>query len=98
MNLLAKVTVKYVGPFRWATGKNEDVLEVSTPAEVSHLLETIFVPFESLKSAIDKGTASDLKQIMIVLVNGIEIGLLSGLRTPLSEGDTVTLIPTAHGG
>ena len=35
---------------------------------------------------------------ILILVNGVEASVLEGLRSRLSDGDTVTLIPVSHGG
>lgn len=34
----------------------------------------------------------------LIIVNGVEIGNLQGLETPLVEGSDVVLVPIAHGG
>ena len=34
----------------------------------------------------------------LILVNGVEIGVLRGLETTLSEGDDVVVLPVSHGG
>ncbi|HDO42088.1 MAG TPA: hypothetical protein ENH03_04220, partial [Candidatus Bathyarchaeota archaeon] len=34
----------------------------------------------------------------IILVNGKEISVLSGLETEIEDGDEITIIPIIHGG
>lgn len=41
---------------------------------------------------------SSLSPDILVLVNGIEIGVLNGLDTVLKRGDEVVFLPTVHGG
>lgn len=34
----------------------------------------------------------------LIIVDGVEVGNLSGLETPLSEDSEVVLVPVTHGG
>lgn len=34
----------------------------------------------------------------LILVNGVDIGVLQGMETLLREGDEVVILPVAHGG
>jgi molybdopterin converting factor small subunit len=34
----------------------------------------------------------------LILVNDIDIGLTGGLKTSLSDGDSVSILPLVHGG
>ena len=45
----------------------------------------------------DKVLQSPLPNALILL-NGVEISNLSGLRTAVGDGDTLTLLPVTHGG
>jgi molybdopterin converting factor small subunit len=51
-----------------------------------------------MKSILSENIIENSRPNMIILINEVEIGLLKGLNTDLFDGDTLTLIPTAHGG
>lgn len=95
---MTKVVVRFAGTLRWVSEKDQTEMDISEPATVRRLIESLILKMDRMKSIIDIGTSLDSRPDMIILVNETEIGLLEGLQTPLSEGDLVTLIPTAHGG
>jgi len=94
---LTRVAVRFVGTLRWALERDRMDVEISDPANVKELIETVILKIDKLKT-IDAMIPLSSTPNMIILVNETEIGLLKGLLTPLAEGDVVTLIPTAHGG
>jgi len=98
VNLLVKVKIRFMGSFRWAYGSERSEMELSQPANIRRLLETLAAGTEELRLMVGKDVSFDPRPSMIILVNEVEIGLLNGLETPLSDGDVLTLIPTAHGG
>jgi len=94
---LTRVAVRFMGTLRWALERDRMDVEISDPANVKELIETVILKMDKLKT-IDAMTPLSSTPNTIILVNETEIGLLKGLLTPLAEGDVVTLIPTAHGG
>ena len=94
---LTRVAVRFMGTLRWALERDRMDVEISDPANVKELIETVILKMDKLKT-IDAMTPLSSTPNTIILVNETEIGLLEGLLTPLAEGDVVTLIPTAHGG
>ncbi len=92
------IKVRFMGTFRWASGTEETEIEIPEQANVRKALEVLFTQTEELRSIAGENTRLDPRPNIIVLVNEVEIGLLRGLETSLQAGDTLTLIPTAHGG
>jgi molybdopterin converting factor small subunit len=93
---VTSITVKFVGVLSRYVGGNDITLSLSGKADVLSLL------LELEKTLLQKGSllscGSSQRAEVLVLVNGVEIGVLSGLRTELDNGDAVTLIPISHGG
>jgi molybdopterin converting factor small subunit len=95
---LSKIKIKLVGTLKWAAGKDQQEIETSESINVRDLLETLAVNSSRMKSILGENIIANSRPNMIILINEVEIGLLKGLDTDLSDGDTLTLIPTAHGG
>jgi molybdopterin converting factor small subunit/tRNA threonylcarbamoyladenosine modification (KEOPS) complex Cgi121 subunit len=80
------IKVKLLGSFSQGIGKE---IEVEGVTDVLGLLERF------------RGKNRELypeNPNIIVLVNGIEVGVLNGLKTKLKDGDEVIILPAAHGG
>jgi sulfur-carrier protein len=89
------VTVYIPTPFRRATN-NRDRLQVQAPT-VGGLLDQLEGEYESLRGLVrDEG--GEVHRHVNIYVNNEEIEALSGLETPLKDGDEVTIIPALAGG
>lgn len=82
------IRVKLLGSFVQGIGK-----EVELPAEKVKRVKDILERFKGRNPEIYPGNPN-----IIVLVNGVEAGVLKGLDTELKDGDEVVLLPAAHGG
>jgi sulfur-carrier protein len=89
------VTVYIPTPFRRAT-HNRDRVQARA-ATVAALLDELEGEYESLKGLVrDEG--GEVHRHVNIYVNNEEIDALSGLETPLRDGDEVTIIPALAGG
>ena len=92
------VYVELVGTLRHHIGKRS--LNVSLPEHamivslVKDLEENHGAP-GGLLADCDRGV---VRLKVLVLVNGIEISVLNGVKTSLKDGDSVTFVPVSHGG
>ncbi len=88
-----------MGILRDASGKSEEELRLSEGLNVSsaigRLIEMYGEAFE--RTLIDPIVMSPMPSTLILL-NGVEIGNIAGLETPVDEGDTIVLLPVTHGG
>jgi len=89
------VTVYIPTSFRQATS-NRDRVEV-TAIDVSRLLDQLEASYGGLKGLVrDEG--GEVHHHVNIYVNSEAIESLQGLRTPLQDGDEVTIIPALAGG
>jgi MoaD family protein len=88
------VTVKIPTQLRMATN-GEAVAEVDG-ATVGEVLDALYERFAELRSRISED--GGLRRFVNVYVEGEDIRFLSGLETPVSDGDEVTILPAVAGG
>ncbi|MHA2315797.1 MAG: MoaD/ThiS family protein [Candidatus Hermodarchaeia archaeon] len=92
-----KITLEFVGVvLSDALEKKRDV-EVDESITVLGILQNLKKSYRSLPNILS-GDPPRPTSNFIILVNGREISVLSGLETKLHEGDEVTIIPVSHGG
>ncbi len=82
-------------PFRRATN-NRDRVE-ARPGDVAGLLDELESTFEGLRGLV-RNEAGEVHHHVNIYVNNEAIEALQGLRTPLNDGDEVTIIPALAGG
>jgi molybdopterin synthase sulfur carrier subunit len=82
-------------PFRRATN-NRDRVE-ARPGDVAGLLDELESTFEGLRGLV-RNEAGQVHHHVNIYVNNDAIEALQGLRTPLKDGDEVTIIPALAGG
>ena len=89
------VTVYIPTPFRRATN-NRDRVEGHAPT-IAGLLDELEGEYASLRGLV-RGEGGEVHRHVNIYVNNEEIEALSGLATPLKDGDEVTIIPALAGG
>jgi molybdopterin synthase sulfur carrier subunit len=89
------VTVYIPTPFRRATN-NRDRVEARAPT-VAGLLDELEGEYASLRGLV-RSESGEVHHHVNIYVNSEAIDALSGLDTPLKDGDEVTIIPALAGG
>jgi molybdopterin synthase sulfur carrier subunit len=89
------VTVYIPTPFRRATN-NRDRLESSAPT-VAELLDELEGEYSALRGLV-RNEGGEVHHHVNIYVNSEAIDALSGLDTPLKDGDEVAIIPALAGG
>ena len=82
-------------------GRREEEVELREGAPISALLEKLAENYgERLRSLfyVKTGAESILHPAFIVVVNGVLTNKLHGMKTELSDGDTVDLMMSVSGG
>jgi MoaD family protein len=88
------VSVKIPTQLRAATD-GEAVASVSGTT-VGEVLDSLYDRYGELRSRIAED--GGLRRFVNVYVGGEDIRFLSGLETPVSDGDEVTILPAVAGG
>jgi len=89
------VSVKFFAYFRDIFGARVLDLDLEACSTVGGLLERLCDSSERRREVF---AGPELKSHLVVMVNGVHHLSLSGLRTPLSDGDTVAIFPFLAGG
>jgi molybdopterin synthase sulfur carrier subunit len=87
-------TVKIPTQLRTLTG-NEAETEVEG-ASVGEVLDALYDRYEGLRDRITED--GELRRFVNVYVGGEDIRFGSGLDTPVSDGDEITILPAVAGG
>ena len=93
-----KIQVRFIATLRHLLGVKSVDLEIPCPMKLIDILNLLAEKYgeKFRKSVFDEG--GKVKEEFLILVNDAEISVLNGLNTEISDGDTVTLLPTIHGG
>ncbi len=92
-----RVRVKLVGVLKPLAGSDEIVLELDKGSTVLDALVKLAEQRRALRDRLfwrDDEIYPDL----YIAVNDVDIRLLDGLKTVLSDGDKIVIIPYIHGG
>ena len=89
---MASVSVRFYATFREVCGCQESSAEAY---DVSGLLDALE---ERYGEAFARLTRSRSPESFVVMVNGRNVGQLSGLATRLADGDEVSMFPPVSGG
>jgi molybdopterin converting factor small subunit len=94
-----RVTTRMMGPLKEASGSEEQTLTLNKDAKVSDAIHRILEAHEGDLDGVllDPYTLSPATNTLILL-NGVEVGNLLGLETPLRDGDRLVLLAVTHGG
>ena len=90
------VHIKAFANFRDILGKDMDV-EVKDCSTIKDLLDDLISSRQRLQSALFD-ESGQIKEYVILMKNRKNINSLDGLRTMLSEGDEVAILPPVAGG
>ncbi len=93
------VIARMMGPLKEASGSEEQELTLDQDGKVSDAIHRILEAHEGALDGIllDPYTLSPATNTLILL-NGVEVGNLLGLETPLRSGDRLVLLSVTHGG
>lgn len=92
------MTIKFVGALRHLSGKSSLSLDVDDGASVKSVVDAISQQIPALKHTFTDSELNDSRSNSLVLVNGVEISVLAGYETRVSDGDEVVFVPVVHGG
>ena len=94
-----KVKVQYLGFIRNLVKRSEDEVELEEGASLSVVLDKIAGLYgRPFKKEFYEPGLKDVKMGFVVTVNGILMGQLHGVDTPLNDGDNIILMSLMSGG
>lgn len=95
---MVEITVKMLGIVKDASGKDQETITIPKCANVYKALRALIDNHgQNLRDALlDPITETPITTL--ILLNGVEIGNLQELETPLNHGDTLVLLSVTHGG
>ena len=92
-----KITLEFVGVMLSDAFEKKRDVEVDEDITVLGFLQNLMKAHGGLANILS-GDPPCPTSNFIILVNGREISVLSGVETKLLGGDEVTIIPVSHGG
>jgi len=96
---VATVRIKMLGTLRSASKKNEEKLTVPADSNVGQVVERLSKSVDVARATLLTGVSpTDHVQNALILLNGVEVNNLDGLRTPVEDGDTLVFVSVTHGG
>jgi MoaD family protein len=93
------IQVKYFGHFQMKFKKRSEEVQMSKNATLSDLLSSLIVRYgEFLKIHLFNPSTTELTDDVLLNINGIPSNQLNGLKTKLTNGDKVDIMPLFSGG
>jgi molybdopterin converting factor small subunit len=95
---MVEINIKLLGVAKDAAGRDRDTITIPECADVYEALRTLIdIHGQPLRDALlDPVTESPVATL--ILLNGVEIGNLQGLESPLNHGDELVFLSVTHGG
>jgi molybdopterin converting factor small subunit len=95
---MVEINVKLLGVAKDAAGRDRETITIPECADVYEALRTLIdIHGQPLKDAL-MDPVTDSPVATLILLNGVEIGNLQGLESPLNHGDELVLLSVTHGG
>lgn len=93
---MAEIKVKTLGIFS-KNGDSEKIVKVSGETNIEEVLKVLAIEgLFNLRSALFE--VEEVIQNTLILINGVEVRNLEGIKTRIEDGDSLVLIPVTHGG
>ncbi len=94
-----KIHVQYFGQVGAFLNKREEEVEVSSPATVLQLLQHLAHAYgDAFEEEVLEDDGKNVREGLLVTVNGRAIGRLEGVHTELNAHDVLALLPLFAGG
>jgi molybdopterin synthase sulfur carrier subunit len=92
------LNIKFIGALRHISGQTQLTVGFQESTSLKELLSKLSQEFPSLNKTFTDQQLNDSRSNTLILVNGREISVLSGLETKLNDGDEIVFVPVVHGG
>ena len=88
-----RIEIELKGPLAFLLGEERLFIDVEEGANVLTAIRALCEKHEKLLHVIFDAETEDPRTNFLILLDGRDIDALSGLTTPLREGQVLTLIP-----
>lgn len=96
---MIQVRVRMMGILREAAGRSDVDVSLEEGADISSVIQALINEHgKKLKGTLLDPVIRSALPNTLIIINGVEIGNLQGLDTPLWDGDNLVLLPVTHGG
>lgn len=96
---MMRIRINYFGHFRTAFHKRSEEVQMPKNTNLYDLLSFLSERNgEQFKSYVFDAVNTGIKDDVLLNINGIPSNLLNGLKTQLSNGDQVNIMPLFSGG
>ena len=89
------VVVRIPAPLRSLTGNQESI--AADGASLQECINGLEAAYPGIKERLCD-ESGQLRRFINIYVNGEDVRFLSGLETPLKQGDEVSIVPAVAGG
>lgn len=91
------VRVRLLGTLKEASGTGEDLLAFPGEVDVALIIRSLIEEHGGgLEDTLLDPVLRNPLPNALILLNGVEINNLDGLKTTVRDGDTLTLLPVTH--
>jgi len=90
--------VNFIGSLRNFFEKGIITFNYENETSIKDLINLIININPRIKDIIISSQNNEFHLNSLILINGVEISVLNGLETKLSDKDEITFIPIIHGG
>ena len=90
--------VNFIGSLRNFFEKGIITFNYENGTSIKDLINLIININPRIKDIIISSQNNEFHLNSLILINGVEISVLNGLETKLSDKDEITFIPVIHGG
>jgi molybdopterin synthase sulfur carrier subunit len=93
-----RLTLKFLGALRHASGKDKLLLDCKEGASILEVINAATAKSPELRPNVLDEQLETPKPNALILINGKEISVLNGLATKMQDEDEVVFVPVVHGG
>ena len=92
------LSIKFIGALRHLSGKTHMPLDFRDGLTIKEIVDSVSEQIPELKRTFCDSDLNDARSNSLILVNGVEISVLNGYKTKVSDGDEIVFVPVVHGG
>lgn len=93
-----RITVQFLGNIREITGTREQAFDIAE-ATVQALVERMTGEYgDDFKRTLIHTSTGKVSSSVVIVLNGVDIEALKGVKTNLKDGDIVAIFPPVAGG